>query len=202
MTRNVHTLFESQILNAVSNPELLSLVREVFLCSCLNLALLIIFIQSDVLKSLVDIEAEITFLIMLLCPSCNKLPLCLFGFCYHLDHTLGEKFYHAVLNCLFARVPGADGYEAFDKGLQISTARAPYVGGFAFHLIDRVVRAQCTINKLPFTDEYGVEEGGCRRCRKGCIADRSRNVALIKQMIAPQPRNRGGFFCFTADEST
>jgi len=76
------TLLQPQVFHAISQPELLPLMFQVFLSCSLHLALLLVLGKADVLQPLVDVEAETSFLVEALRPSCDELFLCFLCICY------------------------------------------------------------------------------------------------------------------------
>src|SRR5437016_14150241 len=103
----VRTLLQSQILYTISHSEFLALMPKVFIRSCLDYPSLLIFGQTNPLKSLVDIETEIPLFIEMLSPSSYKLPFCLFSFRRDTDERLG-KLEHLVVDRSFTRFSRPD----------------------------------------------------------------------------------------------
>src|SRR4029077_4208901 len=101
---NIHTLLLSQVLSAVPHPEFLSLMPEVFVRYCFDPALFLILGQADLLKSLIDIKAEVAIFVVMLSPPGYEFPFCILRLGRDPNERLREKLKHVVLDRLFPRV--------------------------------------------------------------------------------------------------
>lgn len=138
---DIHTLFLLQVCNTVPHPELLRLVAQVLVCCCFHLALLLVFSKPDVLQPLIDVEAEVPLVVVVLGPPRDKLLLCLFRLSRDFYQALRQKLDYIVLERLLAGMTRADRDEAFHKRFQFTYTRTPDVSRLAFYLVDGVVGA-------------------------------------------------------------
>jgi hypothetical protein len=74
---DVHTLLLLQVLDAVPHSELLRLVSQILIRYRFHFALLLVLSEPDVLESLVDVEAEVLLVVVVLSLLRNELLLCL-----------------------------------------------------------------------------------------------------------------------------
>lgn len=117
---DIHTLLESQILDAVSYPKLLRHVGKVTFYCNFHSALLLILIKPNALQFLLDIEAVISLFIKMLGLLHDEPPLCILRLSRDLHYSLAQELDYIVLECFLTGVSCPDGDEALHEWLQVS----------------------------------------------------------------------------------
>lgn len=116
-------------------------MRQISLRRSLHWSRLLVLLEPNLLQPLIDIEAEIPLLIIMLGPPLYESLLRVLCLGCDLYDCLPEKLDQVILERLLAWVSCSDRDEAFDQLLQVSGLRAPYVRRLAFHLVHRVIGA-------------------------------------------------------------
>jgi hypothetical protein len=171
---SIYTLLLLQVLNTVPHPLLLRRVFQVLVCYCFHLALLPVLSETNALQPLVDVEAEVVRVFVILAPSPAKPPLCLLRLCREPKQSLP----YIVLERLLFRVPSADRDEALDERLQVTHARTPDLYSLIFHFLNGVVGPQLAADELPRSNRDGFEEADRRRRRERSPGDSRPDIVI------------------------
>jgi hypothetical protein len=87
-TLEILTSLLLQILNAVPHSRFLLSVPEILIRSRFNNTLFLVFSWANILQSLLDVKAKVVFLVEMLSPSGDELPLRIFCFSHNPDQSL------------------------------------------------------------------------------------------------------------------